>query len=196
MPVSWNLKVKERHNTGILVGVVLSVIATVAVIAYFLTGKTSTNVQEIRSADEIIFISCNSSVFSYPFFRYDYSEQKLIVIDGQFINGKIKSIAIKFRYGYTDEQQAMNSRLQNQAALGISLGADGLSADDLAMGYTVQDKDMIISLYADENTYNNVTKKYFSADDIDANVDADGYIKNYQEKGFICEKRRNTENLQ
>ena len=173
-------------SLAVLVGTILLIIGAIAIIAYFLTGKTVTTGEGMDEVRDAVVLSCKSTNFNYPFFRYDNSESKLAVVDVRFNDDKVQSISAKFTLSYDTEKGATDSKLQNQASLGIAFGADGLTADDLSTGCSIQGNDALISLYANANAYNDVTKKYFFVGDIDIDSSIEEYDRNYQSQGFIC----------
>ena len=181
---------KIKYNNGgimIGVGVVLLVIAATTFLWFLLRGETKivTKGPEITSNASLI---CSIENYNYPFFTYDNSSNTATEITIVFDGDNIGSITLIHKSHYDDNSKASTSSSVNHAAMNRSFGSE-LGADALSANFNVSNGTMRMSLYANRDTLNVLSRKYFLIDS--ALSTRNQYEKYYTDRGFKCSEKTN-----
>ena len=172
--------------------VIISLLALAIVVSRGMEGKvvtTGQNPSQVRR--ESLACICASA---YPFFSYDSSKSKELKINIDSYDGSIKSIFLSYELYYDDERSVAASEAANHAAMNVSYGKDGLSADAFNANYTKLSNSMRMTLYTEPDQLDGNFTKYFmlmTGETNDLPHTLNDYKKIYESQGFRCKVGNN-----
>lgn len=180
-------KLKDRKIFGTIL--VIVIIATcITVLAILMKGETKTSGQNPTNVEGGM-LACRSAEITYPIATYDSSINKDLRITANFYGNKVSAISLKYELFYNNAQQITTSEAHNHAAMNISFGKDGLSADAFNANYSKMENSMKMSLYANTDNIKPISAKYFMIDTNDGEKlpsTIQEYQANYEKQGFAC----------
>lgn len=178
------MNTKKAAAKSFFVSVVVFIIGTtVFLLQNALNGKTKSYGNHPDNL-QLETIRCVSDDYNYPFFTYDNTIRHDTEINVVFNNEAISSISLVYKLYYENINFAQTSNAFNHAAMNKEFSKEGLQADALNANYNVSDDVMRMSIYANKNTYNDQSKKYFLINGDPK--DKTEYIDNYTQIGFTC----------
>lgn len=168
----------------VLVGLILVIVAVVAIILFLLQGKTTVNQGgEVEVTESI---SCTSDEVVYPFIKHDDAEKRSLKINAIFDNDKLQTVNLTYKMYYDDEAKIKQRSADNHADLNKSFGEDSLGADYFDAKFSILNDALQLSLYAEAKEIGGVSAKYFLIDGPASGLKKDKITKNYNEKGLDC----------
>lgn len=182
-------KSKRRKKTDWLgtIGISLMLTAVVLMIWFFMHGETVVE-GEPSGTERNVTLSCQRDGDTYPFFTYANYSDADTTIDVIFSNDKLGTIGLKQNLYYTNNDGASMSDANNHAAVNLKFQGEGMAPDSLGAAYVVSGNRFGMSLFADANSMNNNTAKYFLLESYLLNASVDKYVTYFENKGFSCTK--------
>ena len=178
---------KNIRITLLVAGIAFTLISIIAVIAFLMYGERTIDYSNPAPIHNEI-LSCIHEGYNYPFFSFDYSLTKTAKVQFIFNENRISSATLKYTMKYGDEDMAIRSSDLNRSALHTSFGDNNIQPGSLNESYMVQSNTFIMTLYAENNTINNYSQKYFLIDDLPLTAERKQYERSLEEKGFKCEQ--------
>lgn len=174
---------KDRQNLKktwlIVAGIILIIVAIVALILFLLQGETTTS-GNYPGSQTTNTLSCENNSLRYPVFK-DESVGN-IKINMIFENGKASSITLISTNSYETAEQAKISSDAHHADMNIDFGS--LGADALNARYMVDGTKTQMSLHATGKELKGSTYKYFLIKGTPTSPET--YMKNYTDQHFSC----------
>lgn len=180
------MKNDHKKNKISLIITVIFIAIAIIILIFLLKGetKTSGNYPEDLTNSSL---SCSKNGELYPFFEYDQSDRKEIIINASFNKQQLGSISLITRLYYSDEDKIIGSEAFNHAAMNKSFGPS-LGPDALGASYAKLSDSMKMSLFANQSDINTETARFFLIDtDGGLPQTLDEYRSNYEQQGFSCE---------
>lgn len=175
---------KRTINWLMLVGLALIIIAIIFFISFLMHGEVKIDGQypEPKKSESI---TCEANGLSYPFFKYDNSNEKNITIRVAFNNDELDSISLVYMLYYSDDAKIVISEAENHGAMNLKFQSEGLGPDALEAKYARLSDGMKMSLYANSKNINDISSKYFYLENIER-YDLSSIQTLYQGLGFNC----------
>lgn len=180
-------KKKTKKKTDWLgsIGLTLILTAIVLIICFFLNGGTTVT-GELTGGTRYSSLSCSAEGIIYPFFEFDETTNEKTEVKVLFGEGGMKSISLTQTMYYPDLGTSKASEAHNHAAMNISFGELGYKADAFEANYSVQEDKMIMTLYATEANFDDVSARYFLAKGMDEASTIDDFTKVFNDQGLNC----------
>lgn len=182
---------EKKHKTSLAVTIIviipLSLGATILAFL-LLNGKTTTTEQPIESRTTRALV-CQATGIDYPIFTYDQATRKEAKVNATFSNNGLGSMSFSYTMYYDDELSIIASEAHNHAAMNISFGHNGLTADAYNAKYSKNDDSMRMSLYVNKTDLSAIAMKYLMLDakeDSEVPQTLEDYQARYQAQGFSC----------
>lgn len=180
-------KLKSGKTIGVILAI-LGIVVCVVALAILMKGETKTSGQNPTNIEGST-LTCRSESINYPIVTYDNSTSKNLKITANSYGDKVGAISLIYELFYNDTQKITASEAHNHAAMNISFGKDGLSADAFSANYSKMENSMKMSLYANTDSIKPISAKYFMIN-IDETENLPNTIQeyqaNYEKQGFVC----------
>lgn len=170
-----------------IIGVAL-LLVVVALIVFFFTSEKTTISGDFSGSEKTTSINCKVSTdFSYPFFRYDNSDDKSTEINVIFSGGKLDKVTLVTILNYDNADEIITSEANNHAAMNISFADAGLGADAFSSKFSKLSSGLKYSIFSTKNGFSNGGLKYFLLEDLeDTDMKVDDVKVTLEQKGFQC----------
>lgn len=180
-------KKKKKSKTDWLgsIGLTLILTAVALLIWFFLNGQTTVTGEQ-TGVTQTSSLTCKIENAQYPIFTVDEATKKETEVKVLFDGDRMNSVSLTQTMYYDSPENAKMSRNHNHAAMNTSFGNAGLAADAFNANYTATDDRMIMTLYAAESEYNEVTAKYFLANGTSKRSSIDEFTKVLNTQGLSC----------
>lgn len=183
---------KKKKDRKILkfVGIFLLLVIIVAIIIWFLHGKTTTTGQfpaNIRSES----LSCVSHDITYEKTNEADSDDKELKIDMIFTDSNTFGVAnLKYTLRYATNNEAYVAETNSHAQFNIGLQSLGYAPEKFNNKFTRIDNTVVITLsITSAGELNEITKNYFLINSTDSGSLPSTiieYRQNYERQGFSC----------
>ncbi|MBQ1387262.1 hypothetical protein IIY68_00465 [Candidatus Saccharibacteria bacterium] len=178
---------KARRVITIL-AILIPVLVLIIVLILLMRGETKT------SGDSPVDIegeslACESHSIKYPFFATNEAQSSDFRIIASFYGEKLNAISLEYTLFYDTKEQLKASEAHNHAAMNISFGNSGLSADAFDANYSKMGNAMKMLLFVKEEEFDMNSAKYFMSsaekeEELPNNIDE--FEKVYMNQGFVC----------
>ena len=185
---------KSKKTWLITAGILLILISVISIILFLLNGQTVVTGQNggiTRSTS----LTCEGDNIPYHFLSYDNAKSKNAKITASFNDDKLNAISFAYTLYYDDLKTIENSKTINSAELNIFYGKDGLPANSFSKSLYSDDEKVVISLYANASDFDNKASRYFIADGLDKNSNANAFLQTYKSQGVKCENNNITKEV-
>ena len=181
----------KRIPTSIWILIFVLFFGVSAIIVLLLQTNGHTNISnssaEVKNTQSI---SCDSVKVSYPFFEYDNSKRKELIINIITKDSELESISLRYILYYDTAKQAIDSENINHVAISKNFVDDSLEYDSFRSKYSRANDSLQYSIYADKDEINTVSSKYFLLDGLPINkLTEKNLTENFNKKGLDCVTR-------
>lgn len=177
-------KKKSKVSVAEYLGLGLIVLAVVLFLGFFLRGQTTvTGAYPGAVSDKTL--SCNVHNISYPFFDSE-PNKKDTEVTVLFKGDEFKAISLKHTLYYNNEKEVKDSEAINHAAMGILFGQNGLEADAFSLAFSMQEDQLIYSIYANDSDFVGTAGRYFLANNLTKKSTFESFESKYKNQGFAC----------
>lgn len=182
---------KTKKTIAILT-ILISILVLIIVLILLMRGETKTS-GNFPANVEGESLTCESHSIKYPFFATDGAKSRDLKITASFYDKKMNAISLEYTLFYDTEEQIKASEAHNHAAMNISFGSSGLSADAFNANYSKMSNAMKMLLFVKEEEFDMNSAKYFMVEvqekkDLPEKID--GFEKIYKSQGFACNKSK------
>lgn len=178
---------KNRKNWLIVASLFLILLAIVITIVFLLKGSMVKTGEwnRMRTTETV---TCESSKITYPIYKYDNTDNRLLKIITTFANNNLDKISLRYQLKYDDATLARKSDAENQAAMNHSFNDNGLEPYAFYAKYSNINNVFQMTLYAKSEDLNKDTLKYFMLDALKNTNDytKDSVVEAYTNKGLDC----------
>ena len=179
-------KGKKNHRTRNLILFLVLVVIIVLVILWLLRGKTTTHGQYPENVKNES-LSCTSNDIVYgkigPVSPIEHELKINMVFYGE---EKLSSINLRYNLTFASDAEAYAAEATSHADFNLGLQKSGHSSGSFHNKFTLMDNILNISLRADNNEIDELTREYFLLDRTNPPTTINEYRTNYEAQGFIC----------
>lgn len=168
----------------IIIGILLILVLAISFIIFLLRGeekKTGTNSSIVKSK----VLSCENTELDYRFFEKNPDRRKTVV-SVIYDDDEFRSISLRYYMYFGNEDEVKKGESVNRYSISSEFGHNGLDANAFSLNFSIQEKQLIYSIYADGASFKKGVGKYFLADDLSNRSSYDDFMVNYKNKNFKC----------